>query len=52
MVSKTIDVGSSPTNRVLFFGERGEEVNTLDCESSTHGFEPHRSPKSFSKKDL
>ena len=45
MVSKTIDVGSSPTNRVLFFCERGEEFNKLDCESSTHWFEPHRSPR-------
>ena len=47
MVSKTIDVGSSPTNRVLFFGDRGEEVNTLDCESSMHGFETRRLPRIF-----
>ena len=47
MVSKTIDVGSSPTNRVLFFGDRGEEVNTLDCESGMHGFDARRSPRIF-----
>ena len=26
------------------YGGRGEVVNTLDCGSSTHGFDPHRSP--------
>ena len=26
------------------YGGRGEVVNTLDCGSSTRGFDPHRSP--------
>ena len=28
-----------------FFGDRGEEVNTLDCEFSMHGFDTRRSPR-------
>ena len=29
---------------VYFYGGCGEVVNTLDCGSSMHGFDPHHSP--------
>ncbi len=33
--------------RSPYNGGRGEVVNTLDCGSSTRGFDPHRSPHYF-----
>ena len=30
-----------------YYGGFGEAVNTLDCGSSMHGFDPHKSPHFF-----
>lgn len=29
----------------VYFGDRGEVVNTLNCEFSMHGFDAHQSPR-------